>query len=539
MDLTFDQLLASLQSGMSKSASEGEDGKKDEKTEGKGENPFAKKDDKKDEKSEGKDSKDDKSDEDKKDDESKDDEGQTKEASVAGAALAREVAEQIASLNLGQGMNKQASTAGQALAQALLKQASAGDQTTSNGVPAGVTPNKLQVDNAASEGEGAATVKPMPTGDGVRNQGTVNEIFDAIVQDALNQGAASTDQVHESGYAKVEGAVEDHATPSQVKTAAEREDTLLKVAAIQELVSQGVSYEDALSMVKQAEQDIAYDMEKAAALEALVAENIDFDSAIELVKQASAGDQITDNGIPDGVTPNKLQVDNAASEAEGASYIKPQLTGDGIKNTGSVNEIFDAIVQDALSQGAASTDQVHERGVANPEGAVEEHAVPSQVKVAAMNSLLEQGIDFDEAAELITKAASAATLMLQGPGKAAIAAGKAKAAVGAAAGKLKSLAGAAKGDASTLVRGKVGGDSVISVNGKGRAVTGGRMDAAKGLAKNPLVQGGAAALAAGGATAALVGREKKAALDALVDAGVDYDSAVSLVESKAQELYGE
>lgn len=34
-------------------------------------------------------------------------------------------------------------------------------------------------------------------------------------------------------------------------------------------------------------------------------------------------------------------------------------------------------------------------------------------------------------------------------------------------------------------------------------------------------------------------QEKKAALDALVEAGVDFDEATTLVDSKARELYGE
>jgi hypothetical protein len=522
MNSSLAQLLEVLEQGLSKTASE-KDEKQDEKDKDEKDNPFVKKEDKED--------KDEKSDPESKKEDKSENGGQTKEASAAGAALAREVAEQIASLTLGNGMNKQASTAGQALAQALLKRASAGDMTTTDGIAPGAVPNKIQVDNAQTNAEGDASIKPMPTGDGIRNHGTVNQIFDAMIADALAQGAASTDQVHETGVAAAEGGALK-AVPNQVKVASEvsAEDEIEKAAAVSELVAQGFNFEDAFEMVKQAELEINFELEKVAAMDALMAEGVDFDQAVELIKQASAGDMTTMDGIAPGVTPNKIQVDNAQMNAEGDASIKPMITGDGVRNYGSLNEIFDGIIADTKAQGAAGVDQVHETGVAAKEGNALS-AVPNQIKVAAMNQLLEQGMDFDQASELV-KQASAAQLLLSGPGKVGSTFSRAKTG-------LKGMADAAGKDAKTLLKGDVGGDSVVSVGNSGRAVTSGRGAAAGRLAKNPLVAGGAGALAAGGATAALVGREKKAALDMLMDAGLDFDSAVSLVDAKAQELYGE
>jgi flavin-binding protein dodecin len=507
MDLTLDQLLASFETGMNKSASDDSD-KKYEK-EYKGGFPFAKKDEDKSDKSdkEDKDEDKDEKDEDKSDKEDES-EGQEKEASLAGAALAREVMEKVASLNLNKEMNKQASTAGQALARALLKKASAGDMTTMDGIAPGIVPNKNQVDNAQMEAEGASYIKPMLTGNGIENQGNVNQIFDAMIQDALSQGAASTDQVHERGVANVEGAVEDHALPNQIRVASE-EDEIEKAAAVAHLVANGINFDDAFEMVKQAEVEISFELEKVACLGSLMEDGFDYETAVELVKQASADDLTAADGIAPGIVPNKNQVDNAQMEAEGASYIKPMPTGNGIENQGNVNQIFDAIVQDAISQGAASTDQVHERGVANVEGAVEDHALPNQVKVAAMNSLLEAGIDFDKASDIVKQAGAIAipTFLDKVRGHAMNAATDAKHLVGAGTSRFPMAP-----DSTNMLRHL-------------------KRDSAMGLATNPVVQGTAAAgVAAGVGGYALSNEKKAAAMNELMDAGIDFDEASEIVK---------
>lgn len=506
MDLTLDQLLNSLTSGMDKQAEEKcedkEDKKEDEKAEGKKEE---KGEDKKDEKSEDK------------------DEGQEKSASIlsaaeAGAALAREIMTKVASVNLEttqdeSQMNKQAQTAGQALATALLanlqKKANAGDVTVMDGGPApGTVPSKVHTDVMATVAEGDAAIKPMLTGDGVRNQGTINEIFDAMVADALAQGAAAEEQVHDTGIAKDEGNAES-GVPNQVKTASENEDEIEKAAAITELVSRGIDFEDAVTLVKQAAVEIEFEMEKAAAMTQLMAEGVDFDEAIELVKQASAGDvTVMDGGAAPGTVPNKIQVDATSTVAEGEAAIKPLPTGDGVRNGGTVNQIFDAIVADAMAQGAAAEDQVHDTGIAKAEGNAES-GVPSQVKVAAIEKMVAAGVDFDEAVEFVKEASMASMAAKVGRG-AGLAAGFA----GAAG---KAVGGAAKAGAKKTV------DAVAGMSRNQKAVLG----------------GAAAAGVVAGGVALNRNREKKAAFDALVEAGVDFDQAAVLVAQKAQELYGE
>lgn len=539
MDLTLDQLLASLEAGMSKSAEASED-EKDEKEEKKELPAFMKKDEGEEKKEDKKEDKEDKKDKDEKDDE--EDEGQEKSASEAGAALAREIMTKVASIKLEtqDEMKKQAQTAGKALADALLvnlqKKANAGDVTVMSGGPVeGAAPTKNQVDASAQVAEAASVVKPMLTGDGVQNHGTINEIFDAIVADALAQGAASEEQVHDTGVAKHEGVVEDHAVPNQVKVASEMEtnDEMEKAAAVSTLVANGIDFEDAIALVKQASDEIEFEMEKSAALEALIQEGVDFDEAINLVKQASAGDvTVMDGGSVEGSAPTKNQVDASAQMAEAGNAVKPMLTGDGVRNHGTVNEIFDAIVADAMSQGAASEEQVHDTGVAKQEGAVEDHAVPNQVKVAAVNKMVEAGVDFEEAVEFVKSAEEMAKKASFGSMMAATKSGI----KGVAAG----VKGAAK-DVSRDVKLLVNPASNKWGNGSPAAT---RKAALSNLGKNPLVRGAGAVAGVGAASVAAKSvidraQEKKAAFDALVDAGVDFEDAAVLVATKSRELYGE
>jgi hypothetical protein len=155
MTMTLESLLEDLEkqaglAGIDKQASD-ESEKEDEK----------KKDDKDDEKSSKEDESDNsfaKSKEDLKDSEKEVEKEQTKEAQAAGADLANQIMQKVASLQISnketEEMNKQASEAGKALADALLeKLANAGDQTTVSGIPEGVAPTKNQIDAAAQVAE--------------------------------------------------------------------------------------------------------------------------------------------------------------------------------------------------------------------------------------------------------------------------------------------------------------------------------------------------------------------------------------------------
>ncbi len=310
LGFTLDDILDSLE----KKAAEDD---KDKKEKGDKAPPFAKKEDGDD-------------DEDKKEKGKKEGEQEKSAAFKSGSELAKEVMEKIASqqtpqtTNKGEQMNKQASEAGKALAQALLKKAGVGDVSTSNGITDGVVPNKGQVDLAAQVAEHAATIQPTPGTDGMGNGGTINQIFDAIVNDALARGVK--DENVTGNTAQAEGArgaqapnqvpvthngvgddsQEKSAAVSQlvndgfdfdqavtmVKAAADQieaeEDAIMKQAALAEMLEQGMSFSDAVNMIKTASVKNSLEQEKQAALTGLLEAGMDFNTAVDLVEAKAA-----------------------------------------------------------------------------------------------------------------------------------------------------------------------------------------------------------------------------------------------------------
>ena len=112
------------------------------------------------------------------------------------------------------------------------------------------------------------------------------------------------------------------------------------------------------------------------------------------------------------------------------------------------------------------------------------------------------------------------------------------------------IAGAGKAIASDA--GKVGGQlQQVGLAAKGKGIHGSNLGGIKGRAKgiasslgpvvkNKAVQAGAAGTAlVGGAGYALANREKQAAFHELIEMGVDFNSAVTLVIEKSAEIYGE
>jgi hypothetical protein len=272
---------------------------------------------------------------------------------------------------------------------------------------------------------------------------------------------------------------------------------------------------------------------QAAAAGAAIADEI-------LQKIANVGDGNTDAGIKPGLVPNKAQVDSAQMVAEDDAKIKPLPTKDAIGNGGgSFNQIFDAIVADTLSQGAASKEQgMGAPGMAAHEGNGEEKATPNQVdtqsaysenedeaeKVAAVSALVAEGFSFDDAVGMVKSASEEIQREELTQVKQAA---------------LENLI--AKGvdfdSAVALVKQAGIGSMGKSVGGMvGNTVAQG----AKALASKPAARMGAAAAggAAAGAMAARVGQEKKAAFAALTAQGVDFATAAALVNQKSQELYG-
>jgi hypothetical protein len=146
-------------------------------------------------------------------------------------------------------------------------------------------------------------------------------------------------------------------------------------------------------------------------------------------------------------------------------------------------------------------------------------------KQASFNYLIEDGYDFDTAAEMIKEASrlDSAKAVVSG------AYSKAKGAVSGAYGKTTGAARNATDDAAfnTWRSGQHAGDAVKAVKTPGH-----RMDGVKALARNGLVQIGAglAATGAAGVGGYAATREKQAAINELVSEGYDFDTAVAMVK---------
>jgi hypothetical protein len=366
MNMTLNELLADLE-GLTKQAEE--DPKKDEKDEKKEEGD-AKKEfgkAKEDLKAAGK------AVEKSEEDEEEEDE-QCKEARFKGAELAKEVMSKVASLQVNNTpkkegeMKKEAAAAGKALADALLeKLANAGDESTENGVAPGSVPQKIIVDNAQTVAEDNMKIKPMPTGNGIRNEGTINQILDGIVADAISQGATSYGQGVEAKAAPidaVEGDPEHSATPNQV---AEDDDEVEKAAAVSALVSDGFDFASAVEMVKAAAEEIEFEENtqiKQAALGALLDRGVDFDTAVAMVKRAGA----------------LVPVGGRALVAKG---------GQAVKGMGRAAKLGIAGAAGAVVGGGAAL--AAKRG---------------QEKKAAVSALVDAGVDFDQAIVLVNAKAA-------------------------------------------------------------------------------------------------------------------------------------
>ena len=353
-------------------------------------------------------------------------EDRVKEAHLQGSALAQEIMQKVASANLPKQkketstMNKSAHFAGKALAQSLLtKLASAGDETTEDGIFAGQMPNKAQIDNAQMVAQHDAMIDPTPTADARGdNGGSVNQIFDAIIAKAMAQGATSADQVHGTGMAALEGVIQNRVSASPGSEAAD--DEVEKIAAVNSLMNSGFDMFEAVDMVKAAEQEILaeeFQQIKQAAMADLMARGVDFELAAAMVKQASVPSFLKPKGAMVG---GKFVPKGALDSAKAV----------GLRGYNVASEYAPMIAEDARGFGQGIRQAVHGKDAAGKEvgrlGALRRAATDSYTgravlgagavagaggagyalareKQAALNGLLDAGIDFDSAAQMVSE----------------------------------------------------------------------------------------------------------------------------------------
>lgn len=231
-----------------------------------------------------------------------------------------------------------------------------------------------------------------------------------------------------------------------------------------------------------------------------------------LTKLAGVGDTSTSNGITPGVVPNKTQVDIATQLAEHDRSFQPTPGTDGRGNGGTINEIFDAIVADAQARTGAvtsgQTPSAPSEGFINGQAPNQGPVDDSQEKMAAAYSLVNSGMDFDEAVELVKAASDELDFEHDEQVKQAT--------------------------FNELLDNGVDFDLAVAMvkqAGAMTAIKGGIATAKKGMSTGKKVAIGVAGAAAAGGAAYGVSksREKKAALDALMDNGVDYEDAAAYV----------
>ena len=340
-------------------------------------------------------------------------------------------------------------------------------------VAGAVAPNMIQLDNAGMTAQDDVKVVPMPG-----TEGTINNILQSIVAQAQAQGAGSENIV--DGPAAPEGGGAHLGTI---------EDEQEKAAAVSALTAEGLDFDTAISLVKQAEVDLneeAEMQEKMAAVNALIGQGVDFDSAVELVKEAEY----------------LLEVE--ADELEKVAAVN-YLIGGGYDFDTAVELVKEAKASGKLDRG-----------------------VTGSMSEAEARYFEKQHGNSDNKMYHTSDGKPP-----KGPGPLS--------AEQQAALRAKNEAEKSKGSNGILTKVKNHfreGYNDLGHQFAGLGVKGQRWNMAKALAKNPVVQAGAAgtaALSAAGAYAVHKHHQKKAAFDMMINDGVDFDIAVELVKEASEE----
>lgn len=269
-------------------------------------------------------------------------------------------------------------------------------------------PNKIIRDNTVMTAQDDAKVDDaavQPGGDG-----TINALFQSIVAKAVAEGGNSDNLVLNGGSVDPRAdQVHQNGGPGPASEGQE------KAAAVSALVAEGMDFDMAVDLVKQAEEEIlseSWEQEKQACLSLLMEEGVDFDTAVTLVKQAeedmakeakesgtdlrAARAQRVSDGrkIQAGKAAFKDGMQSAATKASvgasnvafGAKNLDGKIFKKGVGQLASNKLVRYGAGATALAAGAAALARSHE-------------------KKACIDALVAEGIDFDTAVEL-TKQAS-------------------------------------------------------------------------------------------------------------------------------------
>jgi len=349
-----------------------------------------------------------------------------------------------------------------------------------------MAPNQIQMDNAQMVSYDDNKIMPMPG-----TEGTLNNILEAVVARAEGMGAKSEDLVNGN-------------------LPASEADEQEKVAAVDALVTAGFDFDSAISMVKEAEEALTYEadeMEKIAAVDELCAQGFDFDTAVELVKEAA-----DEEGFANWASKHYNTAKETVKGWGGATKAKAQAA-------------YNSAKAGAQATGAHLSAHRGKYGAglgALAAGGAGYAAYHHHEKAAAVDELCAQGFDFDTAVELVKEAAEGEASMWD---------------------KVKGHAASAKEYANKQRHEFTSGVQNATTLGMDKNSKRVRKTGRSQLARNHIARGIgglAAAGALGGAGyAAYRHHEKKAAFDALVESGVDFDVASDLVKQAEFDVYGQ
>ena len=345
---------------------------------------------------------------------------------------------------------------GRALAQSLIKQA-----------------NQINEDQAAIAATQAAQTQPTP-------DGSIDDVLRALAAQAEQGGGVDEDPDLEALLARVAANLSPNpAAPGQGKLLATESSPsdVEKVAALAELLDQGVDYDTAAEIVKEAAVPEGF---RDMAGNATVADNF-----------KAMGNMAHGTGV---VMKELLTKAYKAGAAHGASAAKWAGSHKGA-------------IAATVGAGAAGAGAVH---------LYNKHR--DQEKKAALDSLLEAGMDFDTASEVVKEAAVEDSF-------------RAQAANAGVKDSFKAMGNMAHGT------GVVAKELLAKAYRAGKSGAGKAVGFA-GKHKGALAAAGAAGVAGAGAMHLYrkhKDQEKKAAFDSLIDAGVDFDTASELAKEAAVE----
>lgn len=283
--------------------------------------------------------------------------------------------------------------------------------SAASSVAGAAVPNMIQTGNALMAAQSDAYTQGVgPV------EGTVDDLFQAIVARAKAQGGSTSDIV-------------DSEAPVPRDTIGAN-DEVEKAAAVTALCGEGLDFDSAVSLVKQAEAELdseAWEQEKQACMGALMDQGMDFDEAVSLVKQAEydliekQADEYEDNlkAYNKATRPSNTLKDKAKNFASDARESSEEAAG---KAKGAIGSYGKSLSEDAKQVGeqlkglrkaprfAAEALRGNKAvrlggGLAGAAAlAAGAYAVGSREKKACVEALMDEGIDFDSAVNLVKQA---------------------------------------------------------------------------------------------------------------------------------------